>query len=330
MARSTALAAVDPAGKAAGDASRKQLTKAGIYNIPAADYHADPAPHASLSAHIAAILRAQSPRHAWLAHPRLNPDFKPEHYPKFDIGRAAHSLLCEGASIFEIIDAPNWKSEAARDERAAVGREGKVALLEHEWQQVSSMVKSARLQLQQTVEAKNAFREGEGERTLLWQEGAIWCRMRPDWMQRQGGRRMLFDYKTTAGNASPIAWSSRTLYDINGDIQAAFYLRGTRQLLREDWEFRFIVQEQNPPYALSVVGLAPSVLELAQQDLQMAMDLWVKCQRRNAWPGYSKRTYYADPPVWRQREVEERHQQASLDRQGKVDPFKLSIALWQP
>src|SRR5262245_33742037 len=184
MVGGAAVETASPAGDAAGAPLRKNL-KAGIHVIEAASYHADQAPRPSLSSHLAAVLLEKSPRHAWMQHPRLNPDYKPANDNRFDIGRAAHALMLEGSAIFEIIDAPNWKSEAARDERAAVAKAGKVALLEHEWAQVSAMVKSARAQLRQTQDGFNAFRDGEPERTLIWQDGAIWCRARLDWLQRK-------------------------------------------------------------------------------------------------------------------------------------------------
>jgi hypothetical protein len=49
------------------------ILTAGIHDTTAVDYHADPCPEPSLSAHIAALLCARSPRHAWAAHPKLNP-----------------------------------------------------------------------------------------------------------------------------------------------------------------------------------------------------------------------------------------------------------------
>ena len=43
-----------------------------------AEYHADPAPEPSLSRSLAHTLLTRSPRHAWQAHPRLNPAWLPD------------------------------------------------------------------------------------------------------------------------------------------------------------------------------------------------------------------------------------------------------------
>ena len=101
---------------------------------------------------------------------------------------------------------------------------GHIPLLESEWAQVSAMVKAARAQLHET-DAKEAFRKGfgEGEQTILWQEGAVWCRIRPDWLQNQRGRRVIYDYKTTGASAEPASWSGRAMLEIGGDIQSELY-----------------------------------------------------------------------------------------------------------
>jgi hypothetical protein len=329
MVGNSAVASASPPGKAAGAPLRKTLRE-GIHVIDAETYHQDPAPKPSLSSHLAAVLLNQSPSHAAMAHPRLNADFVEDRDPRFDLGRAAHALMLEGSAIFEIIDAPNWKFEAARDERQAVSRAGKVALLEHEWAQVSAMVKSARAQLRQTADAYSAFRDGEAERTLIWQddETKIWCRARLDWLQRKRG--FVFDYKTTAGSASPKVWSQRQLPEIAADIQAAFYVRGLKKLLGREFQFRFICQEVAPPYAVSVVGLSPAALEIAAMDVQAAIDLWRACQRRQKWPGYPTRTFFAEAPAWRQKDQQDRYRQRQVDRDAKVDAFKLAIQLWRP
>lgn len=333
MASQSDVAAVEPAGAAPGDASRGAFLVQGIHEISAERYHADPCPKPSLSSHLAHLVVSKSPRHAWLAHPRLNPDFKPENDPKFDLGRAAHSLMLEGAGPFEIIDAPNWKSEAARDERAAVYRIGKIPLLEHEWSRVSAFVKSVRLQLRQHRDARLAFRVGKPERTLIWKEGSIWCRARIDWLylrrQARGGIE-IWDFKTTEASAAPQSWSNGALFSLGFDMQAAFYKRGVEKHYGRPAIFRFVVAEVDPPFGVSIVTLSPTAQEIADFEVQLAIDAWTICQRRDKWPGYSSRTYSADAPIWKAKELEARKMQRAADQDSRVDPFALSVALWKP
>lgn len=66
-----------------------------LQTMSAEAYHQDPAPQPSLSSSIAKILLDQSPRHAWLAHPKLNPNYVAEEDSRFDIGTAAHVMMLE-------------------------------------------------------------------------------------------------------------------------------------------------------------------------------------------------------------------------------------------
>ena len=92
----------------------------GIYDISAADYHADCCPEPSLSASVAQLLLKRSPRHAWYAHPGLNPNFQPENKKQFDLPTAVHAMLLERDQnrIF-VIDARDYKTKAAREARDA-------------------------------------------------------------------------------------------------------------------------------------------------------------------------------------------------------------------
>ena len=91
-----------------------------IVAMPLADYVRDPAPAPSLSASIAHLLLTRSPRHAWLAHPRLNPQWAPEEDERFDFGTIAHELLLEGhTNSAVVVDAPNWRKRAASEAKRA-------------------------------------------------------------------------------------------------------------------------------------------------------------------------------------------------------------------
>src|SRR4051812_45119883 len=97
----------------------------GIHDLSADGYHADPAEQPSLSSTIARRLLDSSPLHAWTEHPKLNPNYKPKK-PRhaFDVGTACHALLLEGRNAVSVVDAENWKTNAAkalRDEAYAAG-----------------------------------------------------------------------------------------------------------------------------------------------------------------------------------------------------------------
>lgn len=271
------------------------ITKPGVYNLTADEYHADPCPLPSLSSSIAKLLVTQTPLHAWTAHSRLNPDFERKESSKFDIGSASHALILNDKRAFEIVDAENWTTKAAREKREMARAAGLIPLLKDEWIRVECMARAARIQLDRHADAHDAFRNGKPEQTLIWQEYGVWCRVRLDWLPDM--RFTFDDYKSTK-SADPDAWS-RNLFNLGFDIQAAFYKRGIRALkLCSDPVFRFIVQETETPHALSVVALMPGALDLAEHKIARAIDIWSRCLKTDTWPGYPQRTCYVDVPPW--------------------------------
>lgn len=272
------------------------ITTPGQYAISDADYFADPCPGPSLSSSLARVLLSSSPLHAWYQSPRLNPAWRPEESEAFDLGHAAHAYLLQGETGFVIIDAPDWKTKAARGERELARLDRKVPLLREQWERVVAMATAARKQLAGHAEPPPPLAgQGKPERTLIWQEGPIWCRAKLDWLHDD--HRTVEDYKSTAMSANPAEWT-RTLFNTGADVQAAFYLRGVKAVHNVEAEFRFVVQENFLPYALAVVGLGPDAMTLAEKKVARAIAVWQECLARNVWPGYPIRTVWADLPPW--------------------------------
>jgi hypothetical protein len=267
--------------------------KPGIYKLHAAAYHADPCPEPSLSSSVAKLLCDSSPAHAREAHPHLNPNGEPDEAEHFDIGTAAHAILLEGEASVCVIDAKDWRSNAAKDQRDVARAAGKIPLLVKVWADVQAMVAATRAQLDAHFDGRHMFRDGEPEQTLVWREDGVWCRARLDWL-RPGH---IDDYKTTSATANPESLS-RTMFSNGWDIQAAFYLRGLKTITGADATFRFACQETYAPYALSVVALGPDAMVLAEKKVLYAIERWRDCLTSNRWPAYPTQTAYASLPPW--------------------------------
>lgn len=288
------------------------MTAAGVHTIPADQYHADPCERPSLSASIASILCASSPKHAWTAHPRLNPDFAPHEEERFDIGRVAHALLLEGGAAVEVLDFADWRTKAAQEARDTARAAGRTPLLGKNWAAVEQMVAATRQQLEAINADPPLFTDGKAEQTLVWDDGGVLCRARLDWLRDD--LAAIDDFKTTSASANPERWS-KTLFGIGADVQAAMYLRGLNHAtgmvdVRGTRQFRWAVQETYPPYALSVVSLAPSALELANAKVDTALRIWKRCLETDHWPAYPTQVAYAEAPAyeemrWLEREARE-------------------------
>jgi hypothetical protein len=260
----------------------------GVHEVPAAEYHRDPCEAPSLSASIAQTLVTRSPLHAWFDHPRLNPEFVPsESTSEQEEGTALHALLLERVELIEEVDAPDWRTKAAQEARKAARAVGRIPLLTQRAAELRQAAGEMRLVLGQHELGDFLARPGRAEQTLVWRDeseaGPVWCRGRADWLCDD--MPVICDLKTTGGSASPDAWGRGAM--MNGAaIQAAHYLRGARILGLPHRRFVFVVLERDAPHGVSVVELAPALLEMGADQLAYARDMWAACLRDGEWPGY--------------------------------------------
>jgi len=274
----------------------------GIYDIGALKYHADPAAQPSLSSSIAKILITQSPRHAWLAHPRLNPNYVREEDSRFDLGTAAHAMLLERRDNVVWVEADDWRTKAAREMRDTTRALGRLPLLVKYKPVLQEMVAQAALTLQAS-ELGDILTTGKAEQTLVWKDGDAWCRARLDLLSAD--RRVILDYKSTE-NAEPEAFI-RQIGRLGYDVQAGYYTRGLNIVTSPSGvepTFIFLAQEITPPYECSLIALSNAYREIAQAKVARAIRLWSYCLARNEWPGYGTQIRYAEPTAWQIAEAE--------------------------
>lgn len=266
-------------------------------------YHADAGSNPpSLNSGIAKILLEQSPMHAWLAHPRLNPNYRAEEDSRFDLGSAAHALLLEGAQAkIAVIEADDWRKKETKEKRDEARKNGLFPILAKHNRALVEMVDVARKYVAAS-ELAGIFEAGKPEVAIRWQEGDTHLRGKLDWLTDDAS--IILDYKTCA-NAHPEAFA-RQIASMSYDVQAAFYTRGIDATRQKRPVFVFLAQEIEPPYACSLVGMSEAFIEIANAKVTRAIELWRDCLSRNHWPAYGGRIAYAEPPMWAIKEHEER------------------------
>ena len=294
-----------------------QITEPGIYRaIDVADYHADPCVEPSLSQSLAKVLIDRSPLHACVAHPRLTPpepaDEETEKYVKAKvIGDAAHKLMIGRGKDMAIASFDNWKTKASQMFRDSALAEGKTPILECHFAEADKIVRAAERQFKQHAE-RDCFENGAGEVALVWCEGPIWFRCLVDWLRDD--LTVVDDYKTSGMSVAPHVLGLRAV-DAAWDIQAAMIERGLDTLDPANAgrrKFRFIAQEQAPPYALNVMVMTEHWLTMGRKKLQRAVEIWTECMTRGQWPGYPPLAVTPEYPgfkekQWLDRELEAEH-----------------------
>lgn len=273
----------------------EQITKPGIYTLPADVYHGDPCPEPSLSGSVAIPLVHRSPRHAWWAHPRLNEAAETQESNRMDLGTVAHTLLLGAGSEIEVIDAENYTTKAAREARDAAREAGKTPVIASAYEQAQAMADRARMFLDNAV---LGWTDGQPEQCMFWREGDAWCRGMVDWLQTD--RMTVIDYKTTGTSARPDD-VERHLFDMHYHLKAAFYERGLNVLHPDGIgrrKFLFLFQETDAPYECSLVTLSEAAMMIGRKQATYAIRRWQQCMRSGVWPGYGLSWHTAAPPPW--------------------------------
>jgi hypothetical protein len=270
--------------------------KQGIFTISDDAYHADTiGDQITLSNSIAKILIQQSPQHAWYAHPKLNPNYESAESDRFDLGTACHAMLLEQSnSKIVYVDADDYRTNSAKEQRDMSRAKGLTPILRKYEKSINEMVKSANQKIASS-ELKGIFEDGKPEQTIVWQDGDIWCRARLDYLRND--HKVILDYKTT-DSADPET-CIRKIASMGYDMQASFYKRGLVACGgTEDAVFVFLFQEITAPYACCLIGLSEMFLEIANDKVSQAINIWSMCLKEKRFPSYSDSVQLAEPPNW--------------------------------
>jgi hypothetical protein len=279
-----------------------KVTKAGIYyDVSEADYRSDPCPSPSLTQSLVKILIERSPRHAWEAHPRLNPQFEYESDTKFDLGNIAHRLILGRGKEIEVINFADWRSKAAQEAREAAADEGKIAVLQHQFTQAVEMVEAAKSQLKRH-EDSDAFEGGRSEVMICWEENGIWFRSLIDHVSDD--LRVISDYKTSGMSMAPHLLGIRA-EAAGWHIQAAFIARGLDAIDPAGAGrrvYRFIGQETIKPHALTVMHMNNYWQTMGEKKVEAGIALWTPAVKHNYWRDYGVKAVIPDFPGFKEKQ----------------------------
>lgn len=263
------------------------INEPGVYSLPVERYHADPVEGGSLRASGARLLLPPSCP-ARFRHERDHG--RSEHKAAWDLGHAAHlAVLGAGPEVVRV-NAPDWRTKRAQQQRDEAYARGAVPVLEAQWQQVEQM--AAALRRHPLAGRLLDPDRMEPEQTMVWRDPptGVWLRAMVDALPRErgrGGRLILADYKTTGKTADPEV-IGRAMADWGYHLQAAWYADGAAALgLGDDVRCLLIVQEVTPPYLVTVAEPDLPALRIGRRLARSAIDLYAQCTRDDHWPAYA-------------------------------------------
>lgn len=303
------------------------------FDVPAAVYHADPAPEPSLSSSLAKVLLDQSPRHAWLQHPRLNADMPAESDPTRakEIGTAVHKLvLGRGGEIWEI-DAYDYRSAEARQRRHAAYFEDCCPILKPDHEQAQAIAQTVCQQLAQIHDC-HGFNGAASEVVGISHDPTgAWLRCMMDKFEERDGGAIIWDLKSGDTSAEP-STLGRRIANMGYEVQAALYERVVSTIrpdLAGRLRFRWVFVENEAPHLITVAELDNAGLEIGRKKVAAALSLWNRCRSENDWPGYPAAVVIAEYPPFAENAWLAREMADESIRDNGLDPF-LMRAPWRP
>lgn len=266
-------------------------------------YHADPCAGPSLSQSIAHTLITQSPRHAWLEHPRLGGQQRAR-TKVMDEGAILHKLLLGAGAEFEMVVADDWRTKAAREAKDIIVAGGKIPIIAHNFEKL----KLAAERLYKNAEYQGFPLNTPGRSELAieftdftdqWKrDREVLCRCR---MDRVRDDHVIYDVKKVrSANPKDIA---RCIVEYGYDIQKVAYTRAYEQLIPEALgrsDFVFLFCEIEPPYEVVAARLDGYHEEIGKRRWEKALRLWDQLLTEGSypWPGYADGAITLMPPQW--------------------------------
>lgn len=313
----------------------------GFYDVEAEAYHADPAPKPSMSSGFLSEIVNKTVATAIAGHPRLAPppadddeEAEAEDNKKFDVGQIAHTLVLGRGKTIVPVDAKNWATKAAKEERKQIIADGQQPCLVSQFENAKKMRDALFQQLADIPEEHDTFMRDRGvsEEAAFWQEqtplGKLWARALVDW--RKTDQLVIRDYKTYAGEkgADPEGFI-KGLINTGKDIQDPHYSAGyaaiASQIAGEEipWDavdFAFIVQDPKPPYLVSVVRLQDRLWSFERR--HWAIDRFAASFGSQLFRGFAPVSHSIPPPnyartQWEMRMIREYEAEQALQAAGR-------------
>jgi hypothetical protein len=314
------------------------MREAGIhFDVTETEYHADELlPVPTLSSTLARLILAQSPLHAWTAHPRLNPAWQPTEKKTFDIGRAAHRAVLGAGGDYVAYPSELLASNGAASTKEAKSwaeeqrAEGRTPLKADEVDLVGDMADAVRLQLDRMGISLDPARS---ELSALAEVDGVWCRARFDNVPADP-RLPIYDLKSTT-DASPEVLAS-TIASWGYDVQAAHYLAVWKAATGEDRKFRIIFVEKSAPFGVSVAELyrkpgdEADWFDHADALARDARRIWGECLTSGRWPGYPARVAMIGAPGWHLTKMEARAALKAAPEKPSAEAVARASAWQQP
>lgn len=301
----------------------EKITEAGLYDMPIGAYHSQCADGPSISSTgLRQILR--SPAEYWKGS-ELNPNrVEEETKEAFILGRAAHHLILgeqnfAGHFVVRPDEAPdgrlwNGNNLSCKEWLAGQAKAGKTVLTPKQIETIRGMAGLLPWQkgmtncgLANTPIVVAGALSGEIERSLIWKEGNVWLKARPDAIPQDGND--FSDLKTTSKGMEDRELSN-VEFERSYHVQGALVGMGAHAVLQRQMAgFHLIFVDTGNVHAVSVRTLDEADLVRGERAIFCALKIFERCLDSGIWPGPTARQADAQRlslPPWGREQIDRR------------------------
>lgn len=205
----------------------------------------------------------------------------------FDIGHAVHAQVLGVGQPIARIEAADWRTKDAREQKAEAHANGLIPVLAHDWDRVAAMTAAVLAHPLAAVLFDPS--KGTAERSIFWRDEAAGVdkRARLDMVHKPDGdgRVLAVDLKSCR-SAAPAALS-KSVHEYGLHQQQAWYTDALTSLPDvESVAFLFAFVEKEPPHVVTVAELDWQAVEIGAARNARATRIFAECTASGVWPGY--------------------------------------------
>ncbi len=260
-----------------------------VEDLPEILYLNDPCDEPSLNASTAINIANDSAAHGYLRHPRLG-GAQIASTSAMDKGKIIHAALLGSGAEMSVIDAPDWRTKAAKEARDDARANGYIPILAKD----HAPMQTAGVTLRQKLGDRGIDFTADcvNEASLFWQhqvnrDASIQCRARLDSLVTTGQLRVR-DLKTCK-SAHPKA-IQQAISRYGYEVQAHAYRSAVEHLHPDEVGrviFEWVFVEIEPPYAVTVCRPSEAYKGLGKAKWEQAASLFHHGQTTGEWPDYT-------------------------------------------
>lgn len=204
-------------------------------------------------------------------------------------GTLVHALAVGGRQV-RYVDAPDWRSAAARAARDEAAAAGEIAALRSVHERACLAAQAALHMIDDAALGTGSMGLPTTESRVQWTADGCPCAGTLDWVSGN----VILDLKTTSATRSEFG---AHVYRYGYDIQAAAYLEAMSAIHPGvPWRYALVVVPEDPADAWWA-PLSGAYLEVGRARWSAAKKIWRQCLETGQWPGPESGAAI-EPPNW--------------------------------